>query len=162
MVQFVPCVIHDMTVSTTDETLNTNSTSISGFYNVYERHMKFVIQRYGIPVEPSAWLQTQGQLVAQILSSKRLRNDRDICLLFIFLVLNSYVLGTRIIRDFFVEVYDDTPRYSESGVDKWNALVQKCKLLLEKNITYHDIVGNKPLNARKQVFLQNLKRILID
>lgn len=152
--------MYALTNNSTKEKGSQYPVSISRWISQYKGHMDFVIKRYGLPVEPEDWLSTQGRLVRNILTHQNLANPEDHAVMFIFLVMNVYLLGPRIIREYFIHVHDETPKYSESGYQKWTLLQQLCEEIIRKGVTYHDIAAGRPVKARMEVFKSNLDRIL--
>jgi len=96
----------------------------------------------------------------KILTQKKISNELELLSMFVFLVMNMYVLGPRITREFFIHVFGHSPRISEKGMIDWEKLLTMSRALIsDKNITYHDIIGNKPLTCKSYLFNSNIKRI---
>ena len=140
----------------------TGRLSLDGFRDQYKKQMKFLINRYCLPVEEDDWLETQGLLIETILRKNCLELNSEHALFFIFLVMNGYFLGPRIIREYFLFVEKESPRISERGCQKWQELIQYCKSLIDNGngITYHDIVGRNAIKVRMDYFDRNIDRIL--
>ena len=134
--------------------------NLNAIYETYRAHVKFIIRRYGIPVKDENWLSLHGSYVSSILQRKALQSENEAVVMFLFLVHNVYVLGPKIVRTFFTHVHDETPRYSETGFQKWRALLEQCRAVILDGVTYHDIIGNKPLICRMEVFNNNTNRVL--
>jgi hypothetical protein len=134
---------------------------INSFVSTYEKHLKdFVIPRYGIPVERKLYAHLYGTLVGAILNRRLLRTEDERVIVFMYLLMNQYILGTRIVRDFFVSSHDDSPRFSESGIVKWNRLVKDAESMVHKGVTYFDVVSRGPVTVRKELFDANIKRVM--
>lgn len=143
----------------------TNTTEIQFPINIklfkimYERHVKFIIERYQLPVKEQDWISTQGVLLTDILKSERIINRRQLAIFWLFLVMNCYILGPRIAREFFLATTNETPNMSESGIQKWNNLNETCKELIQLHARYFDMVTGNAIEANLQTFLKNVDRI---
>lgn len=135
--------------------------NIQHFLQRYKFHIHFIIDRYGIPIKKEDWLKTQGKLITNIIDQHIfLKNRIDLINFFIFLIFNAYIIGPRMIRLFFVEIFDDSPRYSENGLRMWENLIENCTSILKRNVTYFDIIARQPVQARMDTFRRNVKRVL--
>lgn len=134
---------------------------LTKFSKDYAKHMHFIIDRYELPYEKRQWKKSQGMVINKIIDKNTINNNVELISFFIFLVCNSYILGPRIIREFFMHVYDQSPRYSEQGLIYWNELCGACKDVIQHStVTYHDIIARKPITARNEVFEKGVKRIM--
>lgn len=139
-----------------------NSKPFNGFLRLYIFHIEHTIRKHGLPYKKCDWKKTQGALVEAIINQKELRSVLDLVSFFLFLVFNSYILGPKISRDFFVYMYEESPRYSESGRRHWDDLISRCRNIISNKCTYHDIASAKPVPCRLYIFDANVKRILRD
>ena len=133
--------------------------SLVYFKTSYSGHVRFVIRRYGIPVEESQWIETQGVLVGKLLNQCAIESADECAAFFLFLVMNCYALGPRIAREFFICMFEESPHFSENGIRKWNEITKHCRELIRKGTSYHDMIGAKPIRVTKETFEKNLERV---
>jgi len=137
--------------------------NVSNFAAKLRKHLSFVKKRYSIPVDSADatdFRELYGVLVGDILRRGTLKSEQDVTTFFLYLTMNSYCLGTRIAREFFVEIFDDVPNESESGVRKWRALSDLLESCAERRLSYHDVIARKPVRVSSTYLRNNLERTL--
>lgn len=123
------------------------------------KHLNFVKKRYGLPNVRDE-LDLTGVLVGDILKRGTLKSDSDVSNLFLYLLMNTYCLGTKIAIEFFVDVFDDAPSESESGIKRWRGLVDIVESYADRKLTYYDIIARRPLVVQSAYVRSNLDRVV--